>query len=483
MDKYVSPKIKTTVKKSGSLVLLLFYSSLVDFYYIGPYIHNTLSRIKFFTDKTSVKSQDIEKNFLDINTMLFDTISFFNGFNRNFAKDMEAFLKNDVVYNERIFLNLRGISDSDQIMDMCRYYSGGIEYKRIVKSEVIKPKEKSKENNINKPKKEDKIKVEQSDSNIFKFLRYQNKVKRKRFLDEEINMIDFPEFIDDYERCFLKINFADTSKKKTQGSDILEVYDFINNITNTNKEDQNITRQKTYNLYGDSKNKTTDNKNNEENKTKEFDFLSMFDVGDKNQDKDKNLDKNNDKNQDKDKDKDKDKNQDKDKKENENNKEKEKEFENFDLLFDFSESPNNESNTSKPEKKEDNNKNINTKQSDKKENNKMLFNFDKFQNPNQKKTNTQISQKPKIMKKEEKNKNEIKKENKAFGLVDELEDSKRKEGQKSMEKNNVLVDNEKESDEKANIISKKITLMKIKIKIYLTLIISILRIKIIIKTI
>ena len=65
-------------------------------------------------------------------------------------------------------------------------------------------------------------------------------------------MIDFPEFIDDYERCFLKINFADTSKKKTQGSDILEVYDFINNITNTNKNDQNITKQKTYNLYGDN---------------------------------------------------------------------------------------------------------------------------------------------------------------------------------------------------------------------------------------
>jgi hypothetical protein len=60
------------------------------------------------------------------------------------------------------------------------------------------------------------------------------------------------------------------------------------------------------------------------------------------------------------------------------------------------------------------------------------------------------------VKEEEKNKNEIKKENKAFGLIDELEDSKRKEGQKSMEKNNVLVDNEKESDEKANIISKKI---------------------------
>ena len=66
MDIYVSPKIKATVKSVGTIILLLFYSSLVDFYYIGPYIHNTLGQIKYTTEKMLVNGQDIENNFLDM---------------------------------------------------------------------------------------------------------------------------------------------------------------------------------------------------------------------------------------------------------------------------------------------------------------------------------------------------------------------------------------------------------------------------------
>ena len=88
MDIYVSPKIKATVKSVGTIILLLFYSSLVDFYYIGPYIHNTLSQIKYTTEKMLVNGKDIENNFYEMNVMLYDTISFFNGLNRSFVKDM-----------------------------------------------------------------------------------------------------------------------------------------------------------------------------------------------------------------------------------------------------------------------------------------------------------------------------------------------------------------------------------------------------------
>ena len=433
MDIYASPKIKATVKKVGSLIALIFYSSLIDFYYIGPYIHNTLSLIKFFTEKTSVKSQDVEKNFLDINVMLFDTLSFFNGFNRNFVKDMKTFLERDVVYNERLFFNLRGVSDSEHIMDICRQYSGGNEYSEVIKSGIIKPKIKSEEYIIIKPKPEDTIKVEQSETNMFRYLKYKKNVKKKMFLDEDINMMDFPEYIDDYERNLIKTNLAETLKIKHKESDILEVYDFINNIKNTktNKDDQNIINQNTNNFFEENKNETTNNKNNKENKNNEFDFLSIFNGGDK--------DKNNTEN----------------KKENEKNKGKEEEYENIDSLFDFSQSQNNESTKSiKKEKKEEvkiNINNKNNKQSEKNENNKMLFNFDKFLGSKQ----SQISKNIKTGKKEENNKN--KKRKNSPGLIDdELDNSAREEDLKSMEKNNILVNNKNKSDEKANINSKKV---------------------------
>ena len=181
MDIYASPKIKATVKKVGSLIALLFYSSLVDFYYIGPYIHNTLSLIKFFTEKTSVKSQDVEKNFLDINVILFDTISFFNGFNRSVTKDMKLLLSEDVILNERIFLNLRGVPNSKEIMEMCRDYSGGKKYKEIIESETIKSKIKTDVKVFEQPKYGDEVKVEKNEVGIFKFLKFKKKVKKNIF--------------------------------------------------------------------------------------------------------------------------------------------------------------------------------------------------------------------------------------------------------------------------------------------------------------
>ena len=155
---------------------------------------------------------------------------------------------------------------------------------------------------------------------MFRYLKYKKSAKKKMFLDEDINMMDFPEYIDDYERSLIKTNLAETLKIKQQESDILEVYDFINNITNTktNKDEQNIINQNTDNFFEENKNGTINNKNNKANKNNEFDFLSMFNGGDKNKNNDENKKEN----------------------ENEKNKEKEEEYENIDSLFDFSQNPN-----------------------------------------------------------------------------------------------------------------------------------------------
>ena len=381
MDIYVSPKIKATVKSVGTIILLLFYSSLVDFYYIGPYIHNTLSQIKYTTEKMLVNGKDIENNFYDMNVMLYDTISFFNGLNRSFVKDLENFLKTNVVFNERLFLNLRGLYNSDEIMNMCRDYSGGQKYVEVIKSGKIKPKIKSKENFSKNSKNDEKIKIEGDESSMFRFLKFKKKVKKKMFLDEDFNMIDFPEYIDDYERTFLKMDFEETAKIITPEANMLEIYDFINNIIVTDKDKQALNKKKTMNLSKDNKNTATDNKNDLP------DILSMFAI----EDKDKN------------------------KKENENINKKEegkkKENNSNDLIFDFPKSQNNEnkddkgktvgvdslfdflpnlnkesnkeSNLSKIENKEDTNKNQDNKQSDQNKNNENLFDFGNFQKSNQ----------------------------------------------------------------------------------------------------
>ena len=147
---------------------------------------------------------------------------------------------------------------------------------------------------------------------MFRFLKFKKKVKKKMFLDEDFNMIDFPEYIDDYERTFLKMDFEETAKIITPESNMLEIYDFINNIIVTDKDKQALNKKKTMNLSKDNKNASTDIKNDVP------DILSMFAI----EDKDKN------------------------KKENENiNKKeegKEKENNSNDLIFDFPKSQNNE---------------------------------------------------------------------------------------------------------------------------------------------
>ena len=478
MDIYSSPKIKTTVKTVGSLIIIIFYSSLVDFYYIGPYIHNILSEIKFLANTNAVTAKSVQKIFLEINAMMFDGISFFNGFNRSVTKDMKLLLSEDVILNERIFLNLRGVPNSKEIMNMCRDYSGGKKYKELIESETIKPKVKSDVRVIEQPKYGDEIKVEQNDTGMFKFFKFKNKVKKNLFLDEEIDINEFSEYKNDYEKSIQKLKYLNSegeSYEKKEENDILEVFDFINNVTNTDKDNQAKIEDLTF--WTDAEN--TENSipsNNEEELTFGFDF--NFDDKDAPNKKQEEYKKN----------------------ENKIKKEKEK----IDSFFDFKKNQSNMNNSSNKLKKVEN-KNINVNENkenkgkegdilidfdfpdDKKienerkdekkitktksnelanknknnnNSNNNLFDFNKFNssnlansnnNKNISNNNSKISQSTKINNNDSKKINEDKNVNQLIDMFDFSNDnSKKDEKAKISKKNNTLIEDDKSSETKNN---------------------------------
>ena len=285
-DEYASQKIKATVKTVGSLLFVIFYSSLVDFYYIGPYIHNIISEIKFLVKSKAASARLVHKIFLDINTMMLDSMAFFNGFNRAIIKDDQKYLKDDAILNERMFLNLTGAGNSAEIMKMVRNHSGSIVYNELIKlneEQKKKPKVKS-DVKIREPKKlGDEVKLEKNDgsNNIFKFLSFKRATKRNLFLDKEINMKEYPEYQDMYLKSVEKLNnmenvsgVSDENKGKAkEENNIMEVFDFINNVTNgTNNNEANIKELEFWNAGENNENNNNGNKNEEIKLTFGFDF-------------------------------------------------------------------------------------------------------------------------------------------------------------------------------------------------------------------
>ena len=127
IDLYVDPKTKVVLSLIDSLILTIFYSSLTDFYYLGPYLLNLISSIKFLCNSKEITTKIINENFLDINTMICDLIGFFNGFTRALCQDYNCYLGCDAIYNERCFLHLRKINN-DSLLVMCRERSGSNDY-------------------------------------------------------------------------------------------------------------------------------------------------------------------------------------------------------------------------------------------------------------------------------------------------------------------------------------------------------------------
>ena len=255
MDVYASQKIKCTVKTVGSLILLMFYSSLIDFYYIAPYIHNTLSQLKFLVKSKSVNAKLIQKIFIDINTMMLDTMVFFNGFNRAVIKDVKKHLSGDSILNERMFLNLSGAVNSNEIIKMCRDHSGSQTYSELIKN--IKPKVKS-DVKVREPKQYgDDVKLEKKEGGLIKFLSYKKAAKRNIFLGKEMNIKEFIEYQDDYIKNVEKMKIIEDEGK----DNISDVFNFINNVTNTDKDNEAKIKELSFWSENDENKDKNDNKN------------------------------------------------------------------------------------------------------------------------------------------------------------------------------------------------------------------------------
>ena len=395
MDVYASQKIKATVKSIGSLILIVFYSSLIDFYYIGPNIHNILSELKFLVKSKSVTAKLVHKIFIDVNTMLFDTMAFFNGFNRAVIKDVKKHLSGDAIFNERLFINLRGAINSNEIMTICRDYTGSQRYNELI-STKIKPKVKS-DVKVREPKKYgDEVKLEKNDGALIKFLSFKRATKRKLFLGKEMNIKDYIEYKDDYLKSVQKLknledDIGNTIEKRD--SKIIEVFDFINNVTNTDKDNEvKIKGLSFWDEADENKDKENKKENIESQLTFGFDF--DFEESEQNKKKDKKEEK-----------KDDNKNIQNvfdfiNNQSNSNTKDNKVDNKKKDIGFDFSNNKDNKKDSNKNDikpniKNETNNqskKNENNNDNKKDSNNKnapQLFNFDTFKNNKNNNTNNQ----------------------------------------------------------------------------------------------
>ena len=262
IDLYINPKTKVILCLIDSIILSIFYSSLTDFYYLGPYLLNLISSIKFLCNSKELKYKIIYENFLDINTMICDLFGFFNGFTRALCQDYNCYLGCDAIYNERCFLHLRK-NNNDSILVMCREHSGSNDYIQEKSIQQLKPKLKDK--NINEKENENKIEVK--NRNILMFIKFKKNEKKMEYLtydynsyskkkydyDDEhkinnknnlldksiiTNNLDFPsesQLFDDNEDLNINDNMINNGNKNEKEQNI-EVFDFINNMINQNDE-------------------------------------------------------------------------------------------------------------------------------------------------------------------------------------------------------------------------------------------------------
>ena len=262
IDLYINPKTKVVLCLIDSIILSIFYSSLTDFYYLGPYLLNLISSIKFLCNSKELKYKIIYDNFLDINTMICDLIGFFNGFTRALCQDYNCYLGCDAIYNERCFLHLRK-NNNDSILVMCREHSGSNDYFQEKSIQQLKPKLKDK--NINEQENQNKIEIK--NRNILMFIKFKKNEKKMEYLtydynsyskkkydyDDEhkinnknnlldksiiTNNLDFPsesQLFDDNEDLNINDNMINNGNKNEKEQNI-EVFDFINNMINQNDE-------------------------------------------------------------------------------------------------------------------------------------------------------------------------------------------------------------------------------------------------------
>ena len=270
IDLYINPKTKVILSLIDSIILIIFYSSLTDFYYLGPYLLNLVSSIKFVCNSKEINTKIIYENLMDINTMICDLIGFFNGFTRALCQDYNCYLGCDAIYNERCFLHLRK-NNNGSLLVMCRERSGSNDYFQLKSLGQIKPKQREKMSNNNDTNNEDKIEVK--NQNIFKMMKFKKNEKKKEYLTFDYNNykpngkyvyekdnknnemkindlvnhklensmvsnnLDLPSESQIFDENDENIN---NNLNNNEYGQIMEVFDFINNVTKKNDEKEII---------------------------------------------------------------------------------------------------------------------------------------------------------------------------------------------------------------------------------------------------
>ena len=294
MDIYVTQKTKVAIRLIDSLALIVFYSSLVDFYYLGPYLLNLVSSIKYVCQSKEIKTKTINKNFMDINTIISDLIGFFNGFTRVLCQDYNCYLGVDAIYNERCFLHLRK-NNNDSILVICREHSGSYEYNQLKSMGQIIPKNRNiiQNNEDDNDKEENKIKVK--NNNILNYMKFKKNMKKKQYLrinnlKSENNNNYYNEYNNKENRINNRINmtmitnnidlpsesqiFEEKEKDNENNNEyeqVFEVFDFINNVTkrNVEKEIKSSNNNKDYNNIKEEINNNIINKTNKFNENRD----------------------------------------------------------------------------------------------------------------------------------------------------------------------------------------------------------------------
>ena len=210
IDLYVDPKTKVVLSLIDSLILTIFYSSLTDFYYLGPYLLNLISSIKFLCNSKEITTKIINENFLDINTMICDLIGFFNGFTRALCQDYNCYLGCDAIYNERCFLHLRK-NNNDSLLVMCRERSGSNDYFQLKSLGQIKSKQRDK---IQSDKEE---KIEVKNNNIIMFMKFKKTEKKNEYLNFDYNNYKKRKYVYDEENK-IQDNNNDLMNQKMENS-------------------------------------------------------------------------------------------------------------------------------------------------------------------------------------------------------------------------------------------------------------------------
>ena len=270
IDLYINPKTKVVLSLIDSIILIIFYSSLTDFYYLGPYLLNLVSSIKFVCNSKEINTKIIYENLMDINTMICDLIGFFNGFTRALCQDYNCYLGCDAIYNERCFLHLRK-NNNGSLLVMCRERSGSNDYFQLKSMGQIIPKPREKMSNNNDTNNEDKIEVK--NQNIFKMMKFKKNEKKKEYLTFDYNNykpnrkyvyekesknnemkindlvnhklensmvsnnLDLPSESQIFDENDENIN---NNLNNNEYGQIMEVFDFINNVTKKNDEKEII---------------------------------------------------------------------------------------------------------------------------------------------------------------------------------------------------------------------------------------------------